>query len=388
MQLNKKKIVDIAWKAIDRICFVILLILALMSVEDTLRNYVTKKSNRSVDRIPIFEQPTVSICFDDNEKNVWNRKMYSLGTEVNITYYIYDVKTKETESILLHENENSMPNSNTDLIHVQKMQSCYKITAKTSSGDYKHQSHQERYFKISLSPLIERSQQPEVWYYFTSEVNSYGVESKMFYDGKESKLMALVDMLVGVMIDETKQTKFLSEKSGCLNDSSFWKSLQQIFVPAVKEKCLNPCNPRGLPQGELELCESQEDWKCSEEEFTKILMSTNKDLQKTPCVTLEFDVSIQNTIALAAVYGSDLRAAIAASWNGEPTYVLGYSFLTPESTTLVEEYLVLSLLDIIGNVGGNLGLFVGFSFYDFIIKFCILCKAFLVKRMRKCKYQI
>ena len=388
MQLNKKKIVDIAWKAIDRICFIILLILALMSVEDTLRNYVAKKSNRSVDRIPISEQPTVSICFDDHEKKIWNRKMFLLGTEVNITYFIYDVKTKQIESILLWENENHFPDSNTDLIHVQKMQSCYKITAKTSSGEYMHQSHQERFFKVTFSPSIETNQLPKkLWYYFTSEMNSYGVESNVFYDGKESKINVLEDHLSLVMIDKTKQTKLLSEKSGCLDDSSFWKSFQQIFVPAVREKCLNACNPRGLPQGELDLCNSLEDWRCAEEEFSEIVRSSHKDLQKTPCVKLEFDVSLQQSNALIRIPPVSGYGLIANTWKGEPMYVLGYSFLAPESITLEEEYLVLSFLDMVGGVGGNLGLFIEFSFHGFIIDIFLLCKAFVLKRVRQCEYQ-
>ena len=388
MQLSKKKIVDFAWKAIDRICLVILLILALMSVEDTLRNYVTKKSNRSVNRIPISEQPTVSICFDDDEKNIWNRKMFSLGTEVNITYYIYDVKTKEIESILLWENENLVPNSNTDLIHVQKMQSCYKITAKTSSGKYKHQSHQERFLKVSFSPSIETSKVPKrLVYYFTSEMNSYSVESKVFYDGKVSKMIVGKDQLSFAMIDKTKQTKLLSEKSGCLDDSSFWNSFQQIFVPAVREKCLKPCNPRGLPQGELDLCKNIDDWNCAEEKFSKILKSNHKDLQKNPCVKLEFDVSIQQSNPLIVLPLGSSQGLIANTWKGEPMYVLGYSFLTPESITLEEDYLILSFLDMVGGVGGNLGLFIEFSFHGFILDIFFMCKAFVLKRVRQCKYQ-
>ena len=37
---------------------------------------------------------------------------------------------------------------------------------------------------------------------------------------------------------------------------------------------------------------------------------------------------------------------------------------------LQEEYLIYGIVDLIGIVGGNLGLFIGFSFYD-VIK-CIL----------------
>ena len=74
-KLSKNQIVDIAWKVAYRTCFAILLILALVSVQDTLENYVAKKSNRSVDKIAISEQPAVSICFDDDkDKAVWDRK--------------------------------------------------------------------------------------------------------------------------------------------------------------------------------------------------------------------------------------------------------------------------------------------------------------------------
>ena len=389
-KLSKKQIVDIAWKVAYRTCFAILLILALVSVQDTLENYVAKKSNRSVDKIPISEQPAVSICFDDDkDKNVWDRKMYALGTEVNITYHIYNIKTHQHEVILLKENDNFLPNSNTDLIHVQKMQSCYKIMAKTSNGEYHHQHHQERFFKVVFSnQLKETNQLPEkLTYYFTSEVNSYGVERNIFFEGKESKLMAVQDWLYAVMITETKETKLLSEKSGCSDDSSFWKSLQEIFVPAVKTKCLNPCNPSGLPDGELDLCKSSEDWQCAEEEFSKISKSNNAGLKKTPCSKVEFDANLQVDMPLQyASEASTSLGTVVGGWNfTEPTYLLMYSFLTPEAMVLDEEYLIVSFLDVIGIVGGNLGFFVNFCFYDFIVDFVLLCKTFILSKNSICK---
>ena len=44
-------------------------------------------------------------------------------------------------------------------------------------------------------------------------------------------------------------------------------------------------------------------------------------------------------------------------------YTIEYHFMQPETMLLTEEYYVVPTLDLIGLIGGTLGMFVGFSFY-------------------------
>ena len=76
---------------------------------------------------------------------------------------------------------------------------------------------------------------------------------------------------------------------------------------------------------------------------------------KMPCTIVEY----QGTIKKYLGWGNFSEGAT----------MINLFFLTDE-VKLQEKYLIYGIVDLIGIVGGNLGLFVGFSFYD-VIK-CVL----------------
>ena len=51
-------------------------------------------------------------------------------------------------------------------------------------------------------------------------------------------------------------------------------------------------------------------------------------------------------------------------WKGEATVLFSYKFDMPEVISVKEQYIIMELDDLIGIVGGTLGLFIGFSFLD------------------------
>ena len=53
----------------------------------------------------------------------------------------------------------------------------------------------------------------------------------------------------------------------------------------------------------------------------------------------------------------------------EPRAATYYAYYVSNEIKVQEEYLVYGDVDLVGIVGGNLGLFIGFSFYDKIIQF-------------------
>ena len=70
-----------------------LLGLSIIFVEGIWMDYKEKKTSLTWDEEPIVDHPTTSFCFHDysNVGNLMAHKMFSIGTDVNITY---DVKTK------------------------------------------------------------------------------------------------------------------------------------------------------------------------------------------------------------------------------------------------------------------------------------------------------
>ena len=82
---RKKQLVK---KVLYWILFLLLAMFAIMLSLDTFKSYTSKKTNMSFETIPIAEHPTITICFGKETGSHWDRRMYSLGNEFNITYYL------------------------------------------------------------------------------------------------------------------------------------------------------------------------------------------------------------------------------------------------------------------------------------------------------------
>ena len=64
-------------------------------------------------------------------------------------------------------------------------------------------------------------------------------------------------------------------------------------------------------------------------------------------------------------------------WNrAEPSNIfhLALRYAPPYKVTVTEEYLIYDIIGFVASVGGTLGIFIGFSFYDMIIRLINLIK--------------
>ena len=179
------------------------------------------------------------------------------------------------------------------MISLRKFKSAYKITS--SNPNYEHKNYQERLIQVQFSPTIEKEKLPaKVTFHFSSEENSYGVESQRFYDGEvfvaelERKTTSLAEPFAHVII-KPKLRKVLKEKTGC-SDKSHWEHIQSHYIAQVKEKCPSTCVSRGIPDASLEICHTFSDWKCSEGEFKK---SLRKFDFTSPCTTIGYRGNLQ-----------------------------------------------------------------------------------------------
>ena len=81
------------------------------------------------------------------------------------------------------------------------------------------------------------------------------------------------------------------------------------------------------------------------------------------------------------------------NWDGKPTVLFSYKYESPEVMEIHEQFIIMEFVDLIGVVGGTLGLFVGFSFLGFAFQildyFIVMTKKlkmfYLEKRMKKVK---
>ena len=184
----------------------------------------------------------------------------------------------------MKEKNNTIPELNGEIISLRKFKSAYKITS--SNPNYEHKNSQERVVQVVFSPEIEQEKlPPKVTFHFSSEENSYGVESQRYHDGgvfvteiERGTKSAPLEPFAHVII-KPKLKRILQEKTGC-SDESYWEQFQLDYIAQVKENCPVPCASRGMPDTSVEVCQTLSEWTCSEKEFKRSLQISMKQTSK------------------------------------------------------------------------------------------------------------
>ena len=231
-------------------------------------------------------------------------------------------------------------------------------------------------------------------FYATSFKNSFGVEYGYFDYGKPAITQIELNHQATIFL-KPKMYKYLPEKKGLrCNEKTFYEAVEEVFVDQVKEMCpFGNCAPILTPNETIPICKEGihtfQAYKCSAEEYNKILDSI--DFNKNPCEIIEYeDVYSDESkiIGMKKIYdwapanlidkdlseNEDIDTDLTepATWwdwdfdpeKKNPIIKMSYQFDRPESMTLHEEYTVANVMDLIGIVGGTLGLYIGFAFYD------------------------
>ena len=88
---RKKSVLDWSFIFIKTVAFFVLLGLSIIFVEGIWMDYKEKKTSLTWDEEPIVDHPTISFCFHDyrNVGNLMAHKMFSIGTDINITYDLH-----------------------------------------------------------------------------------------------------------------------------------------------------------------------------------------------------------------------------------------------------------------------------------------------------------
>ena len=175
-------------------------------------------------------------------------------------------------------------------------------------------------------------------------------------------------------IDIIDVTEYKNTASPCSEDS-YYKCLANRFskldlrtmtvkttngtVCHIDKKCL----PFPMPLDDIHVCENEIDKEC----FSQVLWDMRSDQErhcKRSCQIKEF------TIAKSSLNTGGTQFDV---WRKDPyKIVLAFGFASPKVTknsmseklfkNVNTEYLIMNLWSLIGNVGGTLGVFVGFCF--------------------------
>ena len=303
---------------------------------------------------PIYEHPTVTICFSEN---------YEYGKDFNITHqHLYQNNGKYHNEKILLTQEMNIFNASNEIIYLKKLITlyngiCYKIVPTTKNifkGEMKA-------IEIYFDDTISSKKMPSAKFYFSSEKNSYGILMNTWMDG--DALEVNVDKYV--LTYSLKPEKYIyinTSKSVCSN-----KSFYQCFSDKVSadnfEHCPTKCSTISLPfqnASVIPVCEKEEDQKCSLRKIIHPIFNRINDKELCPrsCTFLQYSGKIVHKYEIKNQSTTNVPLSI---W---------YSFKVPESVMVNEQYLIYDAIGMIGAVGGTLGMCIGFSF-DSIIHYLI-----------------
>ena len=212
--------------------------------------------------------------------------------------------------------------------------------------------------------------------YFTSEENCYGISNHGWYDGKVVEHKLKLSHAHHLTIQEVTDYQNMNET--CSKDSFFQylvKRFSNINLDQVRQNHTfkdrygnacpfkSICSPMLLPfdsEAGITICDNDVDYYC----FDKILSDMKKETLKS-----NYCKKICNATEFKTI--PDLERPLDGPGSGSDAIVISVKFGFPDSSidvrpsepfkTIKTEYLVVSWMSLLGNVGGTLGIFVGFS---------------------------
>ena len=297
-----------------------------------------------------------------------------------------------------------MPELNGEIIYVQSQFFCQKIRSK--GNHFNPLKGKYRTFKIEFGKhLSVHLELPvRVIFHSTSYKNSFGVEHGEFNYGKPFTTEVLLNHHAMVSF-EPKKIQYLKEKRINCKELTFYEVVEDLFVTNITELCPNPCSPILLPNETREICPPIDnyDYHCALEVINNVIYESEYD--RNPCSIVEYHGKLLDLRKIDGMpivhswYDRDKEDADIVVPNaaldinpGDVSVMFSYKFEVPETLTIEVESYVVTFVDLIGIVGGTLGVFIGFAFYDNIIITMDYCIWFvdvdLVKKLKIRKKKI
>ena len=186
----------------------------------------------------------------------------------------------------------------------------------------------------------------DVAVYFTSDRSSFGVFDQEWFDGEPHKEIVYPGSKATVILKQVEFT-YLKDYEECSLES-FLEQWRPYLARTYSSSCVEKCTSwTFLRSKELPLCAwniSNEIRECNREAI-KTSYKKFKIIAKRPCHILEYT-------------GKKI-----ADGSKEKTLIkLGYNFAQPGHAIEHKEQLVYDMADMVGSIGGTLGMCIGFSF--------------------------
>ena len=292
--------------------------------------------------------------------------------------------------------DNIIPDSNNEVITLQRLNYCYRISSNATNIKLDY-----RTFTLDFDDRIDFWDLPiAIVLYATSFENSFAVERFEFFHGKPEITQILMNHHTTKSF-KMKRREVLKEKHTDCNEQTYWEVLEKIWYPKIVENCTNPCFPLKLPRYRLPQCQytnwgetsyfsdddngfqsfgDDEDRICAWNVFHNIMAEEGEIYNFKSCSIEEYEGRIlkDNIIPGKSEFWY-WHESDKQDWEivwpdseylhnpGSLTVKFSYTFDSPQKMEVDVENFIVSFFDLMGIVGGTLGMFIGFAFYDNIL---------------------
>ena len=210
-----------------------------------------------------------------------------------------------------------------------------------------------RTIQIAFNKSIAEEKLPkELKVYLTSEKNTLGILTNQWMEGEmfEFEIKQHLHKVLDI-----KQEKYIYLEKKCSTES-FYECLVKRIVASDFKNCPKKCNPRtfSLPKSEefdkIPSCEDN-DKPCANIKTVEIFKATTTKLCPKLCQMVQY---------------SGKKISVYDYKHDPYSYSFRYRFTPPHTEKIYEEYLIYDIVSMVGSVGGNLGMWIGFSFTGII----------------------
>ena len=308
---------------------------------------------------PFFQKPWFTNfkhliqSYNDSWQVFSDQIFYKLGRDFHL-YYINETDTK----ILVELGENQINSLDfwVEKLHTYSSGICYAITPNFFDA------HKKLKFQISFDKNMNLKDLPSTMgVYFTSKENSYGIIDMDWSNGNE--LSFELDSWCTTFKLSALTTKYLESTSNCTPNgfnNCLMKMIKEYRFDESDGHCSTTCAALSLPNitssssNLIQPCVTFKDNLCMMEKLHNIMKLSKEKCPKN-CTTIEY---------------TGRPTLKQQDDDKEDKKEYQWSFMMASNKTQVyQEYVVYDAMGLVGNIGGTLGLFLGFSFRDFILLF-------------------
>ena len=383
-KMDNKPPISLAIKGLKLTVFISLLVVSIYFVKECIIIFTDNATTfevTSTERI-IIETPTMTICLNPGYKMMEFTDIKNY-TEFDDFEYFYKIYTYHigldfnlTVSAPLHDNQymiinnegfyEMMKNSNgysysleVKPVITNDLGLCYEFISRSSLVGYEIID-----FLISLNPMLE-SKPKSAMIVLTSEENAKGVAYNTWIEGNEMIFQTKFGKDYQQKINlNMKNIEYLPKTSKCSETSSAYDCVAQMFYKGNYSDCSKPCIPYSWQyllnsriNNSLPICSKLYENECMTGLMKKNVLKSFKECPRS-CKSTEYHGSIYRQYFW-----------ITENWISENPEYSKWSLEFSSKTIITEtEALVFDEISMIVYVGGVFGLFIGFSFYDSIIK--------------------